>query len=276
MVPGKSLAIISLTGQVWHPMGMPSGLARSSEEVKERNPAAAALVAAFLTNSLLEIAGMVVSLFNFSFITRDSLQFPSAAAFRADELLRGIGVNDLQAGAIPIEFLSHASGDISQEQSLRDEAREFEISTGLDFASLAGVEPFAFVARRPWQSFWRLFVAIHFRFGDEPWIGAIECAENLAAISNEKEPFAAFFVVPLEVPILFQFLAARRLEAAVIPREFPSRHVAAGPEVGRGNRGELQRFFVALGGARFDAHGRLQLQSAKNSIETVGTHIAQS
>src|SRR5712664_1960744 len=56
IVPGKSLAIISLTGHVWHPIGMPSGLARSSSAHAERKPAAATFVAAFFKNSLLETA----------------------------------------------------------------------------------------------------------------------------------------------------------------------------------------------------------------------------
>src|SRR5258708_8873767 len=58
MVAGKSLAIISLTAQVWHPMGRPSGLARSSRAPAEKRPAAAALVAEYLRNSLLEMAGI--------------------------------------------------------------------------------------------------------------------------------------------------------------------------------------------------------------------------
>src|SRR5215467_3703632 len=59
MVPGKSLAIISLTGQVWHPIGRPSGLARSSIMPAERSPAApatATCVMVVCTNSLLVIA----------------------------------------------------------------------------------------------------------------------------------------------------------------------------------------------------------------------------
>src|SRR6266446_250777 len=63
MVPGKSLAIISRTGQVWHPMGRPRGLARSSRAPRETRPAAAAFVAEYLRNSLLEMAGIDPSLF---------------------------------------------------------------------------------------------------------------------------------------------------------------------------------------------------------------------
>src|SRR5438132_4990964 len=127
MVPGKSLAIICRTGQVWHPMGMPSGLALRSKAAAERNPAAAALVAAFLRNSLLEISSIDVSFDAFNFITRDSLEFPASSTLRTDELLREIGVNDLQIRAIPSELLSQASGDISEKQGFGDEAREFEV-----------------------------------------------------------------------------------------------------------------------------------------------------
>src|SRR5215470_4325646 len=56
IVPGKSLAIISRTGHVWHPIGIPSGLACSSKPPAEIKPAAAAWVAALLTNSLLDIS----------------------------------------------------------------------------------------------------------------------------------------------------------------------------------------------------------------------------
>jgi hypothetical protein len=62
MVPGKSLAIIALTGHVWHPMGNPSGLALSIPALAERNPATAALAAAFFKKSRREIADMGTSL----------------------------------------------------------------------------------------------------------------------------------------------------------------------------------------------------------------------
>src|SRR5580700_3936399 len=61
IVPGKSLAIISLTGQVWHPMGMPSGSARSCSVPAETNPAAAVYVAALFRKSLLEITDIDAS-----------------------------------------------------------------------------------------------------------------------------------------------------------------------------------------------------------------------
>src|SRR2546421_1766250 len=186
-----------------------------------------------------------------------TLEFPSAAAFRADILLGRIRVDNLHVGAIPIEFLFQTSGNISEKQSLGNEARKLEVSTGLDFASLAGIEPFAFVARRPWQCFWRLFVAIHLRLGNELWVGAIKCAKNLAAISDEKEPFAIFFAGTLEGMVFSQFLRARRLQATVIPGEFHGRHVAAGREIVVDDRGQRKRFFVAFAGARFHTRGRL-------------------
>jgi hypothetical protein len=64
MVPGKSLAIISLTGQVWQPMGMPSGLARRrNAPTVARTPAVAACAAPFLRNARLEIADMCASVY---------------------------------------------------------------------------------------------------------------------------------------------------------------------------------------------------------------------
>src|SRR5436309_15900795 len=61
-VPGKSLAIISRTGQVWHPIGMPSALARSCTTLADRKPAATVCTAAILQNSLLESVGIDASL----------------------------------------------------------------------------------------------------------------------------------------------------------------------------------------------------------------------
>src|ERR1051326_218024 len=57
-VPGKSLAISSLTGQVWHPMGKSSGLAERSTATSENSPANAACCARVSQNSLLESAVM--------------------------------------------------------------------------------------------------------------------------------------------------------------------------------------------------------------------------
>jgi len=60
-VPGKSSAIIFRTGQVWHPMGIPSGLARRLNTPAEANPAAAVHVAALFRNSLLDVFDMIAS-----------------------------------------------------------------------------------------------------------------------------------------------------------------------------------------------------------------------
>src|SRR5260370_5765604 len=95
------------------------------------------------------------------------LEFPSPSTFGADVLLGSIRVNHLHVGAIPIEFLSRTSGNIPEQQSLRDQARKFEIPAGLLFTSLAGVEPFALVPRFSWQRLFRLFVAGPFRFSDK-------------------------------------------------------------------------------------------------------------
>jgi hypothetical protein len=61
MVPGKSLAIIFLTGQVWHPMGMPRGFARSPFAAANKIPAALVSTVAVLKKFLLEIADILAS-----------------------------------------------------------------------------------------------------------------------------------------------------------------------------------------------------------------------
>ena len=58
---GKSCLIIARCGQVWLPMGSPSGLARKSVAHAARNPATAASAAVFRKNSRLDIAGMHLS-----------------------------------------------------------------------------------------------------------------------------------------------------------------------------------------------------------------------
>src|SRR3981189_3154870 len=63
IVPGKSLAMPSLTGQVWQPIGRPRGLAWSSKAAADKRLAAAALVAAFFMNALLDRSDMDGSLF---------------------------------------------------------------------------------------------------------------------------------------------------------------------------------------------------------------------
>jgi hypothetical protein len=62
MVPGKSLAMLSLTGQVWQPIGRPRGLAWSSK-MADKRLAAAARVAACFMNCLLDSSDMDGSLF---------------------------------------------------------------------------------------------------------------------------------------------------------------------------------------------------------------------
>src|SRR2546430_2314050 len=61
MVPGKSLAIISRTGQVWHPIGSPNGFAPSSTAPAQSALATAACLAVLLTNSLLVIVDICPS-----------------------------------------------------------------------------------------------------------------------------------------------------------------------------------------------------------------------
>src|SRR6266851_1746148 len=96
---------------------MPRGLARSSRPPAEIKPAAAACVAAFLTNSLLDIPDMDASLRQF--FARYWLQFPSAATFRPDVLLRRVSVH-FHAGAIPIEFLPRTRGNIPKKHGIAE------------------------------------------------------------------------------------------------------------------------------------------------------------
>src|SRR5713226_4554700 len=93
---------------------MPSGLARSSRPPAEIKPAAAACVAAFLTNSLLDISDIAPSLQQF--FARYWLQFPSASTFRPDVLLRRIRIH-IHADTIPIEFLHRTRSDIPKQHS---------------------------------------------------------------------------------------------------------------------------------------------------------------
>src|SRR5580658_6713834 len=65
IVPGKSLAMPSLTGHVWQPIGRPSGLAWSSNALEARRLVAAAVLAAVFRNSLLGISGILGSLSSF-------------------------------------------------------------------------------------------------------------------------------------------------------------------------------------------------------------------
>src|SRR5258707_7799389 len=252
---------------------MPSGLARSSRPPAEIKPAAAACVAAFLTNSLLDISDMDASLWQF--FTKRRLHFPSASTFRPDVFLRRISAH-FHAGAIPSEFPSRARGDIPKKQSLRNQPREFEISARLHFASLAGVEPFAFVPRRPRQHLLRLLIAGHFRFRNKFGTRPIKSAKNFPAISHKQEPFIPVFALHLERAILFQFLRPRRLQTAVIPREFHRWHLTPRREVVMDDRRQRIRLFVAIRGTGFHTHRRFEFQHPKNCVETVGTHIAES
>src|SRR5712664_2946202 len=68
------------------------------------------------------------------------LQFPTFAALRRHELLRGLRVGHLEIRTIPIEFLPRARCDVAQKQGLRHQSREFEIASRNNFAHLAGIE----------------------------------------------------------------------------------------------------------------------------------------
>src|SRR5258707_1666892 len=104
----------------------------------------------------------------------------------------------------------------------------------------------------------------------------IESAKNFPAISHKKKSFIPVFALYLERPVFFQFLRPRRLQTAVIPREFHRRHLTAGRKVVMDDRRQRIRFFVAIRGTRLNTHGPLELQHAKNCVETVGTHITES
>src|SRR6266481_2618787 len=118
-----------------------------------------------------------------------------SAPLRPNVIISFCRVRHFQVCAVPLDTLSQLRGDISKQQSLCDHPGKFEIAAGLGFAALCGVEPFAVIAWRPEQRFWRLFVAPHFRFGDELRTSAIEGAKNFAAISDEKKSFVSFFAV---------------------------------------------------------------------------------
>ena len=62
MVPGKSWPICVRTGYVWHPIGIPSGVAPNTRAPAEINPVTAVLAAALLKKSLLELALIMVSI----------------------------------------------------------------------------------------------------------------------------------------------------------------------------------------------------------------------
>ena len=77
IVPGKSFAIIVRTGQVWHPIGIPKGLARSLVAWDASSPASATLVPALVKNSLSRLHPCAPAFFV------DSLQLP-ASSFQID------------------------------------------------------------------------------------------------------------------------------------------------------------------------------------------------
>src|ERR1039457_4706520 len=90
IVPTKSFAIWFLTGYVWQPMGIPSGLARSPRTTADRHPAAATFVAVLVRNCLLEVIGI-----RFSFVRpaarRSLANIVSQCTFASACGLRGRG-----------------------------------------------------------------------------------------------------------------------------------------------------------------------------------------
>src|SRR6516165_7679156 len=61
----------------------------------------------------------------------------------------------------------------------------------------------------------------------------------------------------------------------VVPGELHRKHVAACGESEMDDRGHGIGLVVAIGGAGFDAHRRLELQHAEDGIETIRTHITE-
>ena len=75
------------------------------------------------------------------------------------------------------------------------------------------------------QGFRRWHEATHLLFRNQPWILAVESAENLAMIADEQKPLV-ILVSALEGNIFCQLLGARRHQAAVVPPgRFISMHV---------------------------------------------------
>src|SRR5262249_7683752 len=60
------------------------------------------------------------------------------------------------------------------------------------------------------------------------------------------------------------------------PGKFHWRHIAASGKIVMNHGSVWISFLITLGGTRFHAHWRLQLQHSENRIETVRAHIAQS
>src|SRR5262249_12854398 len=67
-----------------------------------------------------------------------------------------------------------------------------------------------------------------------------------------------------------------RRQTPVIPGQSHGRHLTATWKVEVYDAGLRIGFGVAIGRAGLDAGGRLQLQHAKNGIETVAAHVAES
>src|SRR5262249_41388091 len=116
MVPGKSLAIIWRTGQVWQPMGRPRGLA----SVVKGKEAASADVAVTAAVDLRKVRRGIADI-RFSFLLRKSLcgarrhrqeclccylQLPAGAAVWLHEFIGSRRIRDFQVPAIPRKFLA--------------------------------------------------------------------------------------------------------------------------------------------------------------------------
>src|SRR5256886_15759704 len=124
------------------------------------------------------------------------------------------------------------------------------------------------------QGFRRWHEATHLLFRNQPWILAVESAENLAMIADEQKPLV-ILVSALEGNIFCQLLGARRHQPAVVPREPDGRHVASGWELVAHNRSQRISFFIAIAGARFHRRWGLELQHAEGGVEAVGAHVAE-
>src|SRR5579871_5707843 len=221
-------------------MGIPSGLACRFNTPAESAPAATACAAAVLQNSRLEILAISISLIEarftsagqssgqtFSALRRFSLKLPAASSFRPDVILQLVRIVDLQACAIPVEFLPEAGRNTPEQQGLRHHALELEIPARLHAASLAGIEPLAFVSRRARKRFRRLLETVHPRLWNQFGMPAVESAQNFAPIPDKEKSLVFFFAIPLERTFGFQLFRALRLESTVVPRELHRRHVAA-------------------------------------------------
>src|SRR5215469_4645993 len=207
---------------------------------------------------------------------KKSLQFPSRTARRAYQLLRGIGIGDLQVGAIPVERLRRRGGDISEQQRFRHLALEFKIASWLGLAAFCGIQPFPFVARGARQGFRGWLETGHLRVRNQLGIRAIETAQDLPAIADKEQTLVALFAITPQRTIFREFRRTRRFQPAIIPAEFDRRHIAARREVVAHNGSERVGFRVAIGRAGFDPRGRFQLENAENGVEAVGPHIAES